>query len=233
MSDGSLPRPAPAEVEAPQTPGRPSSPPSLRTGYLILYNFVSTILWLTVLGRVALTLPLAGTQGVRASVAEFAKWTQTLAVLEVGHAVSGIVRAPLLTTIMQVASRLLLVWGIVHNFPATTTASPLYSSMLLAWSATEVVRYSYFVASLWGDGVPRWLLWLRYNMFFVLYPLGIASECWLVYKAIAPARTWNLAWEYVLRGILFVYIPGSYVLFTHMMAQRRKVMRGLRERKDA
>lgn len=110
---------------------------------------------------------------------------------------------------MQVASRFLLVWGIVYNFPATTSQSLAYSTMLLAWSTTEVIRYSYFAVNLAYGGVPSWLTWLRYDAFFVLYPLGISSECWLVYLAIAPAKTWNPAFEWVLKLVLFVYIPGE------------------------
>lgn len=52
----------------------------------------------------------------------------------------------------------------------------------------------------------------RYNTFFVLYPLGISSECWLVYRAIAPAKAWNPALEWVLKGILFIYVPGTFLV---------------------
>lgn len=112
---------------------------------------------------------------------------------------------------MQVASRLVLVWGIVDRFPNTTAFSPIYSTMLFAWSATEVIRYSYFATNLYFGGVPRPLLWLRYNTFFVLYPLGITSECWLMYKTISPAGSWNLAYSYIIKAILFIYIPGMFL----------------------
>lgn len=72
----------------------------------------------------------------------------------------GVVRAPLFTTAMQVASRLLLVWVVGYQFPQTTKYSPAYSSMLLAWSITEVIRYSYFVFAL-TDSVPKLWTWLR------------------------------------------------------------------------
>lgn len=163
----------------------------------------------------------------------------------------GLVRAPLLTTLMQVASRLLLVWGIAYNFPQTTTYSPAYSSMLVAWSVTEVIRYSYFVFVLSGVGVPRLWMWLRYvnghltpmqfwhravrksvinlddryNTFLILYPLGVASETWLIYKAIGPAERLNEYYGYALYGVLATYVPGFYTLFTYMLAQRRKIMR--------
>lgn len=132
---------------------------------------------------------------------------------------------------MQVASRFLLVWGIVNTFPDLAKSSA-YSSMLIAWSVTEVIRYSYFVITLSGYA-PKFISWLRYNTFLVLYPLGIASECYLVYRAIGPAEKRGLHWKWALQLILGIYVPGSYVLFTHMMKQRSKVMRSLRTPKLA
>lgn len=134
-----------------------------------------------------------------------------------------------MTTVMQVASRLLLVWGIVHNFPAYTVSSVAYSTMLVAWSVTEVIRYSFFAMNLWFEGdVPAGLQWLRYafmlpkdditmwltkldryNTFFILYPLGISSECWLIYLAIEPAKRVHPVFEWVLKAILGIYIPGK------------------------
>lgn len=203
---------------------KPLQSSSPKTQYLILYNFVSALLWLVVLGRVVLLVPLVGFGRIYAGVGQFAKWTQTLALLEVIHAASGVVRSPVSTTSMQVASRLALVWGIVNSFPFLAK-SAVYSSMLVAWSVTEVIRYSYFVLTLSGYQ-PAFITWLRYNTFTVLYPLGISSECWLIYKAIAPAREWRQELAWGLQLLLLIYIPGSYILFTHMMAQRRKVMRG-------
>jgi len=64
-----------------------SSSPSKQ--YLIIYNFVSSMLWLVVLGRVLLLVPLVGIENVYGGVGEFSKWTQTGALLEVVHAMVG------------------------------------------------------------------------------------------------------------------------------------------------
>jgi very-long-chain (3R)-3-hydroxyacyl-CoA dehydratase len=109
---------------------------------------------------------------------------------------------------MQVASRILLVWGIVFNFP-WLAKSPAYSTMLIAWSVTEVIRYSYFALTLSGYS-PGFISWLRYNAFFVLYPLGISSECWLIYKAIEPAKELRQEYTWLLQSILVIYIPGEF-----------------------
>jgi very-long-chain (3R)-3-hydroxyacyl-CoA dehydratase len=66
---------------------RKSSP--VKTGYLVLYNAVSTILWATILGRVLLVSSVHGTKYVFPAVGGFTKWTQTLALLEVVHAAVG------------------------------------------------------------------------------------------------------------------------------------------------
>lgn len=62
---------------------------SLQSQYLILYNLASAVLWLAVLGRVILLIPLVGFNNVYGGVGQFAKWTQSLALLEVVHSVTG------------------------------------------------------------------------------------------------------------------------------------------------
>jgi very-long-chain (3R)-3-hydroxyacyl-CoA dehydratase len=108
---------------------------------------------------------------------------------------------------MQVSSRLLLVWGIVNNFPFVAKSAG-YSSMLFAWGVTEVIRYGFFVFTLSGYS-PGIILWLRYNTFLILYPLGASSEAWLVYKALGPARSIRQEYAWLLQLILFIYIPGT------------------------
>ncbi|KAL1598456.1 hypothetical protein SLS59_006740 [Nothophoma quercina] len=226
---------------------RPGSSPVKNT-YLLAYNAVSAALWAGVLyktvtigaheiqtarkagsffGRNDLQSAAAGLASgkVFGELDEYTRLVQSLAGLEVLHSLVGIVRAPFITTLMQVVSRFLLVWGIAYNFPATTQHSPAYSTMLLAWSFTEVVRYSYFVFTLSGLSVPSLISFLRYNTFTILYPLGISSECWLVYQAIPAAQKVDERIPYALWAILAIYVPGSYVLFTHMLKQRKKTQR--------
>ncbi|KAI1304344.1 tyrosine phosphatase-like protein [Xylaria venustula] len=203
----------------------PRKPSPVKTGYLIFYNAVSAILWLTVLGRIVAVNVIKGPHYAYPAVGEFCKWTQTLAGMEVLHSLFGIVRAPLITTFMQVFSRYAIVWGITDLFPQLG-AHPAYSSMLVAWSTTEVIRYSYFALTLSGQQ-PSALHWLRYHAFFILYPLGISSEAWLIWRAVEPSKhavhpLYSTAlWAYV----VLVYPPSAYILYTHMMAQRRKVLK--------
>ena len=73
---------------------KPLQSSSLKTQYLILYNFVSALLWLVVLGRVVLLIPLVGFGRVYPGAGRFTKWTQTLALLEVVHSATGMYLRP-------------------------------------------------------------------------------------------------------------------------------------------
>ena len=74
-----------------------------------------------------------------------------------------------------------MVWYTLHFFPAVG-ASPVYATMVFAWSFTEIVRYSFYAVGLLGVRVPP-LESLRYNTFYLLYPMGAGSEAWLIFKS--------------------------------------------------
>ena len=224
-------------------PARPAS--STKRTYLIAYNGTCLVLWSIITLRAVLLIPVLLSHdklhGLFEALFPLLKYTQTLALLEIVHAVIGLVRASPVTTAMQVASRVLIVWGILGLYPQIVTTTNVwgrsepgpdggpvaFAGIILAWGTTEMIRYGFFV---WKEGVdqrtPSWLTWLRYNTFFVLYPVGISSECWLIYQTLTPAAKDQKGYDLVLKAALLGYIPGSYILYTHMMAQRRRVMKG-------
>ncbi|KAL1411248.1 hypothetical protein Q8F55_002199 [Vanrija albida] len=185
--------------------------------YLFLYNAVSFVLWARVLALTVWfiatprTAPAHHTvfgQSARGDIpwawaaaladhlsgaydfhglGEATKWTQSLAVLEIVHAALGLVRSPVGTVASQVFSRLWAVWGVVELVPSTH-AHPLFTTMLLAWSVTETIRYPFYALALFNIEVYA-LDWLRYNTFLVLYPLGASSEAFLALSTVPPIST--------------------------------------------
>lgn len=81
-----------------------------------------------------------------------------------------------------------------------------------------MVRYPWYAASLAG-GAPGWLTWARYSAFLVLYPIGVVSEMWLLYRGLPAVRAlrlhsmalpnwWNFAFDY--SYFLVVSAPTSW-----------------------
>ncbi|KAJ9613563.1 hypothetical protein H2200_003505 [Cladophialophora chaetospira] len=225
-----------------QTSRRAASPTQK---YLIAYNAACLALWSIITLRATFLIPtlfvLEKPHELLSALFPLLKWTQTIALLEIVHALIGLVRASPLTTAMQVASRILVVWVVLQMFPqiiSTTnsfgrsipgsTLGPIaFAGILTAWGTTEVIRYGFFVwKAAISEKVPSSITWLRYNTFFVLYPIGISSECILMYLALNPAEKQGKQIDWLLKIVLLIYVPGSYILYSHMMSQRRKVLKG-------
>jgi very-long-chain (3R)-3-hydroxyacyl-CoA dehydratase len=95
--------------------------------------------------------------------------------------------------------------------------------MVLSWALTEVIRYTFYAASLvgWEFGP---LLWARYSTFFILYPTGASSEALVnlatlpisvasggSWFSILPLAHWDI--YTLLRGVLFVaWWPGEFAI---------------------
>ena len=79
--------------------------------WLIAYNSISASLWSIVLfNTVFLSLTL-GQPYVFEKTNKTTTAIQTLAVVEIVNSLLGLVKSPLFTTVTQVFSRLLIVWG--------------------------------------------------------------------------------------------------------------------------
>ena len=190
--------------------------------YLSFYNALSAVLWADVLFRLMVLLPLAGFKYVSEGVAPLLIGVQSMALLEVVHVALGFVRSSPITVLMQVASRLFLVWGVLKPFP-TSAATPVFSAMVFAWCITELVRYPYYWSQLRGY-TPKWLEFLRYNLFFVLYPIGASSEVYLTYRALPLANYYHPFLALIMKIVMIIYPPAFYVLFTHMIRMRSKAV---------
>ncbi|CAK9190342.1 unnamed protein product [Sphagnum troendelagicum] len=218
--------------------------------YLCVYNWLLFAGWLQILVSAVKALQQSGPSGVYAAVEKPLQIWQTAALLEVffplvfsflwflvlRRIVYGIVRSPVMATLPQIGSRIYLTWGILFSFPQVQEHW-LVTSLVLSWSITEVIRYSFFALKETFGYTPRFLLWLRYTTFFVLYPTGICSEAGLVFVTLPfmqlsdlyclrmPNKL-NFGFDYYYMSIvaLLAYIPGSPGMYTHMIRQRKKAL---------
>lgn len=214
--------------------------------YLTVYNVACCVGWAYVLHAAAAHWATNGfgATGTYAVVDTALQVVQSAAVLEVVHPLLGLVRTNFMTTFLQVLSRLWVVWAVlwlcppsreyVYELGAGAGIGPSIATLLVAWCVTEVVRYAFYAAKQLG-AVPYPLLWLRYTLFLVLYPLGVASEMALLYGALPYARETklfayympnklNFEIDFATLGVLalWLYPPGLYGLYTYMIAQRKK-----------
>ncbi|KAL1612779.1 hypothetical protein SLS60_001008 [Paraconiothyrium brasiliense] len=181
----------------------------LRIQYLTFYNIVFAALWFTA-GITALIFVSFGSSRFEIfdEIEPLVRWIQTLTLVEVVHAAVGLVKSPVSTTAIQVFTRVIQVWMIWYSFPESTASSQAFLILLLAWSAADSIRYLCLAMNLHGKA-PKPLVWLRYTMFYPLYPIGIGAEWWLMYRSIEPAGKVSPILPYVWYFLLALYLPGE------------------------
>ncbi|KAJ1957321.1 hypothetical protein IWQ62_005119 [Dispira parvispora] len=203
-----------------------ANPSRLIQVYLLAYNVVSATSWAWLLWVTLFTLATSGGshQAVYDAVVGPLTVIQFAMLLDVVHAVLGFVRTPIVTSAIQVASRVLIVILTLQwfNVPAVTQSTAV-STMLVAWSVTEVIRYGYYACSLLG--MQSYLLtWARYTFFFILYPLGAGSEATLLYKTLPTVKLYSSPLYLTFWFLLMLYLPLFPQMYLHMVGQRKKVL---------
>ncbi|KAF1917495.1 tyrosine phosphatase-like protein [Ampelomyces quisqualis] len=204
------------------TAGHPASGIPVHKLYLTAYNILFASLWASVFIN-ATSNAHHGKFNLFAATEAQARWIQTASLIEVVHAATGLVKSPVSTTALQVVTRVIQVWMVWFRFPQSTASSHAYLALLLAWSTADTIRYTYLALKMWNTA-PQRLLWLRYTMFFPLYPIGIGAESWLLFRAIEPSRKTSAALPPVFWLCLMLYAPGSWKMYTHMITQRYKTL---------
>jgi len=190
--------------------------------YLFLYNIASCIGWAYV-AYICITSKSEGKSAAELweEVEMPLKIVQTAAILEVFHSLVGWVRSPVLTTFLQVSSRVVLLWGYTNACTLSSTHWSLYL-MVTSWSLVEVPRYMFYSLNLYMKNVPFPIFWLRYSLFALLYPTGISGELLQMWTSLPYFRTampLYRIWTYI---ILLMYIPGGPFMYFHMVVQRKK-----------
>lgn len=193
--------------------------------YLFLYNVIAMGAWAYTL----VLLVQAAQEGKDAAsayevVGPVLKIAQTMALLEVVHSLVGLVRSPVVTTAMQVASRIVLLWGYTNMFEAASSHWSMWL-MVGSWSLVEVPRYAFYAVNLYMDmdKVPYPLFWARYSLFMILYPTGISGELIQVWSTLKTTKNdESLHWAYYTSlALMMLYLPGGPIMYGHMQKQRK------------
>ncbi len=189
------------------------------TAYLIAYNLSLFLAWAIffiwqithgfVIDKISITI---------LNVAQVA------ALLEILHAKKGWVKSPVFTTALQISSRVFVLFWL--NVIPEAQQIKLFgisgiTIVSVAWSITEIVRYSYYAISLLNKEI-KLLTFLRYTLFIVLYPLGITGEAMIMLSVLK----WNSydfsIVNFVVAVVMLSYLPFFPKLYSYMWQQRKK-----------
>jgi len=190
----------------------------IMTPYLFLYSLMQTIGWTQCMVGVWTSFFQEG--ALWDSVGPQVTYWQNLACLEIVHAALNLTPSSPVMTAIQVYSRVALV-GVLNEFPETFSSNPWpIRAMLVAWTLAEVTRYVYYCFAKFGEIQYSWkgakiamkkmrgdelgepkdsfkipfpIVWLRYSLFLVLYPLGVSGEIGCLFHALKDIQAMGAA----------------------------------------
>ncbi|ETV73476.1 hypothetical protein H257_11605 [Aphanomyces astaci] len=207
----------------------------IKTAYLAGYNVVSAVGWAYILWHLCSLLyddadVVLSSAKLWSRIAIPLEYLQTMALLEVVHALVGVVRSPVGSALMQVSSRLFVLWVVLVLCPS----SRYHWGFLLtigSWSMVEVPRYAFYALSVIG-WVPDWLFFLRYHLYLILYITGLVGELTCMVNALPFLSTGIYSIELpnkhniaislhaVVCGMLVLYVVCCPIMYKHMTTQR-------------
>nr|XP_055073337.1 very-long-chain (3R)-3-hydroxyacyl-CoA dehydratase 1 isoform X1 [Misgurnus anguillicaudatus] len=227
-----------AAVEEKETNNKKRTKSAIATAWLTIYNIAMTAGWMVLAVAMIRFYLYKGThKGLYKSISRTLKFFQTLALLEIGHCAIGIVRTSVIVTGVQVSSRIFMVWFITNSIRQIQNEESVIL-FVVVWTLTEITRYSFYTFKLLKH-LPYFIKWARYNLFIVMYPLGVVGELVTIYSALPYVRRsgmyslrlpnkYNVSFDYYyfLIIVMLSYIPLFPQLFLHMLRQRRRVLHG-------
>lgn len=185
--------------------------------YLACYNFAAFVFWALYLGFF-----FVSNFQLNESNLFFLNIAQGMAILEIFHVAMKWVKSSLLSTGIQVLSRLLILVLINFFFRDYADQFAFSAGVLIvsvAWLGIELVRYSLYFLS--GFSIqPSVLLWMRYSFFIILYPLGVTGEWFILItpvKANGMENYFYLIFLLICLGTYLYYFP---MLYRYMWKQR-------------
>ncbi|XP_005999077.1 very-long-chain (3R)-3-hydroxyacyl-CoA dehydratase 1 isoform X2 [Latimeria chalumnae] len=208
----------------------------LSTAWLTFYNIAMTAGWLVLAVAMTRFYIQRGThKGLYRSIQKTLKFFQTFALVEILHC--AVVHTSVLVTGVQVSSRIFMVWFITHSIKQIQNEESVLL-FLVVWTVTEITRYSFYTFNLLNH-LPYFIKWARYNLFIILYPIGVVGELMTMHAALPIVQQtgmfslrlpnkYNVSFDYYyfLIIVMISYIPMFPQLYFHMLRQRRKVLHG-------
>ena len=159
---------------------------SIKSLYLIFYNLLQFLGWS--LFFIKITNGLIKSKSLTEIFDEtifLLVFVQYASILEIFHTFYKLVKAVLCIVMVENLGRIAIV--VTLQF-CKSSISNGYLLLFVGWSTLEIVRYFFDLLLLFKRNnktfdIPYFLIWLRYSLFIVMYPIGVSGEVITVWNA--------------------------------------------------
>lgn len=200
---------------------------------LLVFEYVVTAtLWLSCLLRYAVLILLVGMRFLAGGLADFFHICACTPLATVLLNRIAFKRRPLvLRDLWSVFNGIRMVWlayGVVYAHPKVAKHYS-YSMIIVSWSLTYIIHYTYHAFRLRFKASPKTLFWLQYHCFFLLMPISLVGEFAQIFLSLRFVTIWW--YDYILSTALVLYIPIGVWYFSHLWNRKVALYDNVMERK--
>ena len=202
---------------------------TLSKTWLVFYNAALAVGWLSVgveMSRHYRTNASPEKPSVYAHIQRRLSIVQSAALLEIVHALVGVVRTNVALTTFQTLSRIGYLFLVLQRNASNACLGT--HVLLWSWTITETVRYSFYALCLLKKKVPYLAVWLRYTVPVLCVPVGITGELWVAYDGLAPVRSLQFdrrfAYDFTVYCLSPVYACYLPYLLRHVFTLRQRAL---------
>ncbi|XP_019359516.1 PREDICTED: very-long-chain (3R)-3-hydroxyacyl-CoA dehydratase 3 [Gavialis gangeticus] len=216
----------------------------LKRGYLFMYNLVQFLGFSWIFVNMTVRLFILGKDSFYDTfhtISDMMYFCQTLALMESVNSLIGLVRSPLIPSLIQVFGRNLILFIILGSVEEMQSRAVVFF-IFYAWSMIEIFRYPFYMLSS-IDMEWKVLTWIRYTIWIPLYPVGALAEAVSVIQAIPifsetgkfslrlpdPLNV-TINFSFFLQIYLILLFLGGFINFRYLYKQRRQKL-GPKKRK--
>ncbi|KYO20964.1 very-long-chain (3R)-3-hydroxyacyl-CoA dehydratase 3 [Alligator mississippiensis] len=216
----------------------------LKRGYLFMYNLVQFLGFSWIFVNMTVRLFILGKDSFYDTfhtISDMMYFCQTLALMESVNSLIGLVRSPLIPSLIQVFGRNFILFIILGSMEEMQSRAVVFF-IFYAWSMIEIFRYPFYMLSS-IDMEWKVLTWIRYTIWIPLYPFGALGEAVSVIQAIPifsetgkfslrlpnPLNV-TINFSFFLQIYLILLFLGLFINFRYLYKQRRQKL-GPKKRK--
>ncbi|OXA50868.1 very-long-chain (3R)-3-hydroxyacyl-CoA dehydratase [Folsomia candida] len=212
---------------------------SLRKVYLFLYNLFQFVGYLYIVSVLTIRYLKDGQEATHKAfdlVGFTMCYCQILQMLEIAHAVFGFTKTSIPMSIMQIMGRNVILFGTINPEVRLHSHSFIFF-LFYIWALADIIRYPFYMMQMYNVK-PYLMTWLRYSCWIPLYPMGILSECVIIFNAITffeETQKFSLLLPNSLNAtfyfpalmriyLLFGVFPATSFIIKSMWRGRKKVL---------
>ncbi|KAK6205058.1 uncharacterized protein RJT21DRAFT_4449 [Scheffersomyces amazonensis] len=125
---------------------------------------------------------------------------------------------------------IIICYGVIFPHPKIAKHTS-YSFLILAYSLSNFIHFSYFAFKVKTKTSPRFLFWLEYSNFYLTYPMALISEMILLFLSLQFIPDESIH-ELFTKFVILAYIPVAYIVWGYLKNRKQVKYTQVIEKRD-